>query len=79
MTLDFGDDRVAVDITDDGVGFDPGSVPEPAPESGFGLAAMRARVDDLGGTFTVRSAEGEGTSITAVLPLPSESSSERHL
>lgn len=79
VTLDFGDDRVAVDITDDGVGFDPGSVPEPAPESGFGLAAMRARVDDLGGTFTVRSTEGEGTSITAVLPLPSESSSERHL
>ena len=54
-------------------------VPEPEPESGgFGLAAMRARVQDLGGTFTVRSGDGEGTAITAVLPLPSEQPSERH-
>lgn len=79
VTLEFGDECVAVHIADDGVGFDPASVPEPEPESGgFGLAAMRARVQDLGGTFTVRSGDGEGTAITAVLPLPSEQPSERH-
>ncbi|NUO58285.1 MAG: sensor histidine kinase [Hamadaea sp.] len=57
-------DHVALDVTDDGRGFDPD-----LRTSGFGLATMRSRVDALGGTLTVRSTPGRGTVLTADLPL----------
>ncbi|MFR9777474.1 ATP-binding protein [Micromonospora sp. MS34] len=61
---------MAVDVVDDGVGFDPGSSPAGAPGGGgFGLAAMRARVQALGGTLEVRSAAGRGTAVSARLPV----------
>ncbi|MDQ8705507.1 sensor histidine kinase [Streptomyces sp. LHD-70] len=62
--------RVALSVVDDGAGFAPDRLPAPDPESGgFGLAAMRARMHALGGTFTLDSAPGRGTSLTAELPL----------
>jgi signal transduction histidine kinase len=71
ITLSYLDDQVAVDIVDDGHGFDPRAVPPPGPDGdGFGLAAMRARILDLRGTFTVESAPGQGTALAACLPLP---------
>ncbi|MEU3884386.1 ATP-binding protein, partial [Streptomyces californicus] len=36
---------------------------------GLGLPAMRARVRQLGGTLTVESAPGEGTVLSAEVPL----------
>lgn len=91
VTLTYLADGVALDIHDDGCGFDPtaprpgpsatapatratgatasGTTAEPAPaHGGFGLVAMRQRVDALGGTFTVESAPGEGTVIAVNLP-----------
>ncbi|MFE5207191.1 sensor histidine kinase [Streptomyces sp. NPDC056600] len=62
--------QVALEVVDDGVGFDPGRPAAPGRGSGgFGLAAMRARLDDLGGTLTVESAPGRGTALTARLPV----------
>ena len=55
--------RVGIEVTDDGAGFDPALV-----SSGYGLAGMRARVDDAGGTVTVRSAPAEGTSVRVEVP-----------
>ena len=78
ITLRFREDEVVVDIVDDGTGFDPAPVPEPASEySGFGVAAMRARMHALDGTLSVRSAPGAGTSITARLPLRPDAYLER--
>ncbi|MFI7211390.1 sensor histidine kinase [Micromonospora maritima] len=69
VTLDYRPDRVAVDVADDGVGFDPDRLPAPDPEGGgFGLASMRARVRALGGSLTVASAPGRGTTLSARLP-----------
>ncbi|MGX6510863.1 sensor histidine kinase [Rhodococcus sp. SJ-2] len=71
VTLSFLDDEVAVDIVDDGRGFVPDGVPRPGKDGdGFGLAAMRSRILDLDGTFTVESAPGRGTALAARLPLP---------
>ncbi|NEB13846.1 sensor histidine kinase, partial [Streptomyces coelicoflavus] len=36
---------------------------------GHGLPAMRARLRGLGGTLTVESAPGEGTALSAAVPL----------
>ncbi|MGC0327568.1 signal transduction histidine kinase [Streptomyces sp. SAI-170] len=72
ITLGYLGDHIALDIVDDGTGFDPAQVPAPDSESGgFGLAAMRVRLHALGGTLTVASAPGSGTALTARLPLTS--------
>jgi signal transduction histidine kinase len=56
---------VQVSIWDDGVGFDP----REAQQSGrLGLFGMHERADRLGGSLTVESAVGEGTTITARVP-----------
>ncbi|MFD5375318.1 sensor histidine kinase [Streptomyces griseoincarnatus] len=79
VTLSYLGDHVAVDVVDDGRGFDLDRLPAPDPETGgFGLAAMRARVHALGGTFTIASAPGHGTALAARLPLtpPAETEPE---
>jgi signal transduction histidine kinase len=72
LTLSYMDTDVALDVVDDGTGFDPELVALPGhgPEgTGFGLAAMRARVRALQGTLVVESAPGEGTAVAATLPV----------
>ncbi len=69
LTLSFMEDRVALDIVDDGAGFDPASVPAVGSgDTGFGLAAMRSRVRELGGTLEVESAHGRGTALAVSFP-----------
>ncbi|MGA5096134.1 sensor histidine kinase [Streptomyces lavendulocolor] len=68
ITLTFMDASVTLDVVDDGRGFDPRSW-TPSPGGGFGLPAMRARAESLGGTFTVESAPGQGTAVAVALPL----------
>lgn len=77
LTLSFLGDQVVLDIADDGHGFaeprtgsgaGPGSRTG-APERGHGLPAMRARVRQLGGTLTIESTPGEGTVLSAAVPL----------
>lgn len=55
---------VAVQIQDNGSGFDMHSV---RPNS-HGLAGMRHRVEAAGGRLTVMSALGDGTTVSAVIP-----------
>jgi signal transduction histidine kinase len=70
VTLSHLGDQVALDVVDDGHGFDPALLPAPDPETGgFGLAAMRARAQALGGALTIESAPGHGTTLAARLPL----------
>ncbi len=63
VTLRYCDDRVRLEVTDDGAGFDPD-----LPSSGYGLRGMRARVSEIGGELVVRSAAGAGTTVTAEVP-----------
>ena len=69
VTLSYMGDEVAVDIQDDGRGFVPGMLIGANPGGGLGLTAMRERVEALGGTLTVESAPGEGTTVVAQLPI----------
>ncbi|WP_433049251.1 sensor histidine kinase [Dactylosporangium sp. CS-033363] len=55
---------VELTVTDDGAGFTPG-----AATAGFGLAGMRARAEQIGGSCTVASAPGAGTTVTVTLPV----------
>jgi signal transduction histidine kinase len=65
LDLHVEDDDVLLAIRDDGVGFDTDA---PGPEGHFGLAMMRERAQVAGGTYSVNSARGEGTTISVRLP-----------
>ncbi|MHA6802302.1 sensor histidine kinase [Salinifilum ghardaiensis] len=69
VTLSYMDDGVTLDVLDDGTGFTPGPAGADTEESGFGLAAMRARAASLGGTLAVESEPGRGTVLAASFPL----------
>ncbi|MFJ8213999.1 sensor histidine kinase [Streptomyces sp. NPDC096033] len=70
LTLSFLGDQVVLDIADDGTGFTAAGPATPAPaDRGHGLPAIRARVRQLGGTLTIESTPGEGTVLSASIPL----------
>ena len=68
LTLGFLPDSVTLDIYDDGTGFDPSAAAPPSDAGGYGLRAMRQRVEQLGGVFSVESSPGEGTIVAAQVP-----------
>ncbi|MFI2101911.1 sensor histidine kinase [Isoptericola sp. NPDC019693] len=74
LTLTYLPDAVALDVFDDGRGFDVAEVTARAvgPDGGFGLRAMRQRVEQLGGTITVESSPGEGTVVGVQLPVTAD-------
>ncbi|WP_223519360.1 sensor histidine kinase [Pseudomonas sp. GL-B-19] len=53
-------------ISDDGLGFAPAA--DPGREGQRGMAGMRERIDQLGGTLAVTSEPGKGTQIEALFP-----------
>jgi signal transduction histidine kinase len=59
-----GDDAIVLAVSDDGAGFDAD-----APRPGAGLSNMRDRVESVGGTLAIASRIGEGTAVTARVPL----------
>jgi signal transduction histidine kinase len=72
LTLSYMGDTVALDARDDGVGFDPLQTATEARDQttgGFGLKGMRERVEQVGGTLSVESAPGEGSTLVVELPM----------
>jgi PAS domain S-box-containing protein len=65
ILLERSDGRVRIFVEDDGAGFSPGLFPE---EDRLGLVGMRERSEMLGGTLTIESAPGKGTSIIVEVP-----------
>ncbi len=62
VSLSHEEGTLAVEVTDDGVGFDPGAI------RGSGLVNLDERAQALGGSVLVDSAAGEGTTVRATLP-----------
>lgn len=69
VTLSYMDDEVTLDVRDDGRGFDPLALPPRSESGGFGLGGMRARAERLAGTVDIESEPGDGTAISARVPL----------
>ena len=56
-------------INDDGIGFDPDRRPAKGKvKRGFGLLSMRERAAGVGGTLSIKSVAGKGTTIWAKIP-----------
>jgi two-component system, cell cycle response regulator len=62
------DDRVDLQVNDDGIGFDATRVNGLVGSGHFGLAGMRERVEIAGGTHRLQSTPGCGTAIRVRLP-----------
>ena len=56
-------------VQDDGRGFEVEALP-PAPGKRHGLGNMRRRAENMGGTLTVESGCGKGTTVTLVVSFP---------
>src|ERR671921_2901632 len=71
LTLSYMGDALALDVRDDGVGFDPSQTAIEAGDrtsGGFGLKGMRERIEQAGGSLSVESTPGEGTTLAVELP-----------
>jgi len=78
LTLSYMDGMVILDVQDNGVGFDPACLSASAVgqrPGGFGLKALRTRIEQLDGTLSIESTPGEGTTIAVALPAVSNESS----
>ena len=75
LTLTYMDDEIILDLQDDGAGFDPQVAPQQArlEHSGYGLLSLQERAAQLGGSLTVESVPGEGTTLVMVLPTSAKS------
>lgn len=70
------DEGFTVQVSDTGVGFDPGAV----PQERLGLrVSIRERVATVGGIVQVRSVPGGGASIVIVWPDPNRETTAEHL
>jgi signal transduction histidine kinase len=67
ITLSYIDDVVVLDVQDNGVAF-AGAAASPL-SGGYGLQAMRERAEQCGGSVTVESEPGEGTTVTVSIPI----------
>ncbi len=64
VTLSYMGDMVTVDVRDDGVGLGAGG----DGTGGFGMTAMRQRVEALSGELQFESGQEGGTAVSASLP-----------
>ncbi|POX55933.1 two-component sensor histidine kinase [Streptomyces sp. Ru71] len=71
IDLSYGERSLTLTVEDDGRGFDPATA-----TGGYGLAGLRARAAEVGGTTETVSTPGEGTTVTVRLPVPAAVRSE---
>jgi signal transduction histidine kinase len=71
LTLSYMEDLVTLDVRDDGVGFAcrDGAAPRTGGDGGFGLTAMRQRVEGVAGVLQVESEPDAGTAVSASIPV----------
>ncbi len=66
VTGSYEDDSVVITVSDDGPGFSAEEALKPG--SSLGLRWLRQRVELIGGTLIIRSADGNGTQLSARFP-----------
>jgi PAS domain S-box-containing protein len=68
VTIRFNTRSATVDVTDDGKGFVIGEDLRFVQAGKIGLAGMQERADLLGGTLSIQSKPGQGTTVNLVVP-----------
>ncbi|MFC2071831.1 ATP-binding protein [Chloroflexota bacterium] len=71
--IQFGDNTVSVEVSDNGQGFEPDHIINNAIQPvHIGLITMKERAELLGGCLSINSGPGEGTSINFSFPVSSQ-------
>ena len=65
VTLSVSDGRLQLTVTDDGVGF----VMAPESRTGLGVASMKERMRMVGGSLSINTLPGQGTTVIASVPI----------
>jgi signal transduction histidine kinase len=68
IKLEYPENSLQLQIDDNGIGFDADNLP--ANKIGMGLQNIRKRAAIVGGEVSIRSAKGDGTGITILIPYP---------
>lgn len=76
VRLEIRDNLIALNIEDDGIGFDPENINK---KDSYGLIGMKERVDLLDGELTIKSEPNRGTKIVVKLPYKIPVESERNV
>lgn len=69
VELAYANGLARLQVSDDGVGFDPDTVLEGDTQVGWGLVGIRERVELAGGECHIESVPGEGTTLQVEIPL----------
>ncbi|MEE8362776.1 MAG: ATP-binding protein [Dehalococcoidia bacterium] len=73
IDIAYPDSAVNLRVRDDGAGFDPASAAgDSSAAGGLGLAGMRERAALAGGSLTIESAPGQGTTVRAEVPFDAD-------
>jgi two-component system, NarL family, sensor kinase len=72
LRLSVATGAVLLEISDDGVGFDPATTAKRAGPVGYGLPGMQQRAELLGGQLTADSTPGRGTVVRLRVPIAHE-------
>jgi len=77
VTFDTTSNVSRLTIADNGCGFDPSALKEPAKDHGWGLMIMRERAGAVGAELSVESAPGQGTRVIVTSRNPARDLGER--
>jgi two-component system, NarL family, sensor kinase len=69
LTLTESDGNVVLRVADDGCGFDVDDLPAQLAQGHIGIASQRARIESAGGSLTVTSRPGRGTTTEVRVPI----------
>lgn len=69
LAVVFGNDQLAVIVTDTGVGFNQHECTTPSASGGFGLFSVRERIGFIGGDVQIDSSPGDGSVVVLTVPL----------
>jgi signal transduction histidine kinase len=74
VTLNLESDVITLTVEDNGGGFSPPDIEESLPAQGAGLAGMIERLEMVNGRLRIESIPGQGSRLTAVVPVGAEES-----
>lgn len=70
ILIDRIDDKIRIQVTDNGVGFDASNIEDPTNDlRGYGLFSIRERLSNMGESLNIQSTAKEGTRIVFSVPL----------